>query len=126
MTGAGEVIETVGAVMTDLAEVAGLLPVPPDQAEATARILDRLAGEVSQAAGMLRGAAVSSPRLDGSVHASGDERVIRARLLLAEKHEPLTMTPGDLRTLLARYRQLVAELVAAADGATDEASRGPR
>lgn len=126
MTGAGEAAETVGAVMTDLAEVAGLLPVPPDQAESTARILDRLAGEISQAAGMLRGAAVSRPRLDSSIHASGDKRVIRARLLLAEKSEPLTMTPGDLRTLLARYRQLVAELIAAADGAADEASRGPR
>ncbi len=126
MSGDGAAAETVGAVMTDLAEVAGLLPVPPDQAEATARILDRLAGEISQTAGMLRASAASVPRIDDSIPAGGDERVIRARILLAEKYEPLTMTPGDLRALLARYRQLVSELVAAADGAADEAGRGPR
>jgi hypothetical protein len=121
MSGAGEAAETVGAVMTDLAEVAGQLPVPAGRAEETARILDRLAGEISQAAGMLRAAAVSRPRLDGSIPA-GDERLTRARMLLAEKHEPLVMTPGDLRTLLARYRQLVAELIAAADGAAGTGS----
>jgi hypothetical protein len=108
--------ETVSAVMTDLADVAEMLPVSADRAEATARILDRLAGEISEAAGMLRGAALSLPRIDGSVHA-GDERLTRARMPLAEQHEPLVMTPGDLRQLLARYRQRVTGLIAAAEGA---------
>jgi hypothetical protein len=119
VSGAGEAAETVGAVLADLAEVAGLLPVPSDRAEETARIMDRLAGEISQAAGMLRAAAVSLPRIDGNIPAGSDERLTRARLLLAEKHEPLVMTPGDLRQLLARYRQQVAEMVAAAERASD-------
>ena len=51
------------------------------------------------------------PRVDGSVPAGSDERLIQARLLLAEQHQPLTMTPGDLRQLLARYRQRVRELL---------------
>ena len=75
MSGAGEAAETVGAVLADLAEVAGLLPVPSDRAEETARIMDRLAGEISQAAGMLRAAAVSLPRIDGSIPAGSDERL---------------------------------------------------
>jgi hypothetical protein len=45
---------TLGGVMTDLAEVRERLPVPAHQAEAVARILDRLAGEVAEAAAMLR------------------------------------------------------------------------
>lgn len=55
------------------------------------------------------------PRLDGSLPA-GDERVNRARILLAEQHEPLTMTPGDLRGLLARYQRAAAGLVDVIDG----------
>jgi len=110
-------VQTVGGVLTDLVEVAELLPVPPDQAEATARILDRLAEEITEAAGMLRGTSagpVSRLRLDGSVPVD-DERVTRARALLAEHVEPLTMTPGDLRTLLARYQLRVRELLEIAD-----------
>jgi hypothetical protein len=101
-------VDTVGGVLTDLVELAERLPVPPERAEATARILDRLSEEIREAAGMLR--AAIRPRIDGSVPA-GDERVNRARVLLAEHREPLTMTPGDLRSLLARYRQRVAELL---------------
>jgi hypothetical protein len=32
-------------------------------------------------------------------------------MLLGERHQPLTMTPGDLRKLLARYRLRVRELL---------------
>jgi hypothetical protein len=163
-------VETVGGVLTDLVEVAERLPVPPGQADATARILDRLSEEIAEAAAMLRGAAPSarrcaacrvtgqplavtrsrgiaeqdwrqlwrcadatachdriSPelagplaasrpaRIDGSVPAD-DERVTRARVLLAEQREPLTMTPGDLRSLLARYQRRVRELLDVVDG----------
>ena len=112
-------VQTVGAVLTDLVEAAELLPVPPSQAEATARILDRLAEEITQAAGMLRVTGASPPprpRLDGSIPGpAGDERVTRARALLDEHYEPLTMTPGDLRTLLAQYQRRVRELLEIAD-----------
>ncbi len=182
-------VETVGGVLTDLVEVAERMPVPPAQARGVAQILDRLADEIGQAAGMLRvvsgtvsapagpvynpwavvrlvtrelvredvrvrfapeaglraaaghaagllealgvvpavpaddpaglsiafpswrTAPAGRPRVDGSVPAGGDERVIQARMLLAESHQPLTMTPGDLRQLLARYRQRVRELL---------------
>src|SRR5450755_1773278 len=100
-------VETVGGVLSDLVEVAERLPVPPGQAEATARILDRLAEEIREAAAMLRGRGAADPspgtpvpagrqRIDGSIPAGGDERVTRARMLLAERNEPLTMTPGDV------------------------------
>jgi hypothetical protein len=49
-----EAIETVGGVLIDLTELAERLPVRPDQIEKTARILDRLAEEISEAAVMLR------------------------------------------------------------------------
>jgi hypothetical protein len=48
-------IETLSGVLTDLVEVAERLPAPPDQAEATARILDRLSEEVAEAAAYMRG-----------------------------------------------------------------------
>lgn len=51
-----EAVETIGGVMTDLMDVTERLPVRPDQAEATARILDRLSEELGEAAGMLRAA----------------------------------------------------------------------
>ena len=49
-----EARETVRAAAADLGEVADLLPVPPEQVEAKARILDRLSEELAEAAGMLR------------------------------------------------------------------------
>jgi hypothetical protein len=49
-----EAVETIGGVLTDLIEVAELLPVPADQAERIARILDRLAEELGEAAALLR------------------------------------------------------------------------
>jgi hypothetical protein len=49
-----QLVETVGGVLTDLVELAKRLPVPAGQAEATARILDRLAEEITEAAAMLR------------------------------------------------------------------------
>ena len=55
-----EAIETVRGVITDLVELVKEMPVPADQAEASARILDRLAGEITEAAVMFR-AAQSEP-----------------------------------------------------------------
>jgi hypothetical protein len=49
-----EAIETIGGVLTDLTEVAERLPVRPDRAEDTARILDRLSEELAEAARMIR------------------------------------------------------------------------
>jgi hypothetical protein len=47
-------VQTVAGVLTDLVEIAERLPVHPDQTEHTARILDRLAEELAEAAAMLR------------------------------------------------------------------------
>ncbi len=47
-------IETIGAVLTDLVAIAGQLPVPGGRTEQIARILDRLAEEIAEAAAMLR------------------------------------------------------------------------
>ena len=90
----------------------------PDQAEPVARILDRLAGEITKAAQILRGvpaAAFPAWRHDGSIPAD-DERVTRARALLAEMHQPLTMSPGDVRHLLSRFQRGVTELLDVIDG----------
>jgi hypothetical protein len=38
---------------------------------------------------------------------------VRACALLAERHEPLVMTPGDLRTLLGRYQRRLHDLAEA-------------
>jgi len=38
---------------------------------------------------------------------------VRACALLAERYEPLTMTPGDLRTLLGRYQRRLHDLAEA-------------
>ena len=104
-------VQTVGGVLTDLVEVAERLPVPPDQAEPVARILDRLSQEITQAAAMLRGgpAAAFPPWRT-------DPRVTRARGLLGEHHQPLVMTPGDIRHLLARFQRAAAELLDVIDG----------
>jgi hypothetical protein len=48
---------------------------------------------------------------------SEDPRILRARQLLAEHHQPITMTPGDLRRLLARFQRRTAELLAVIDQA---------
>jgi hypothetical protein len=119
-------VQTVGAVLTDLVEVAERLPVPPGQAEATARILDRLSEEITEAAAMLRGAWPADrpvdrladrpvDRLDGSIPA-GDERVTRARRLLREHHQPIALSAADLRTLLARFQRCTVELLDVIDG----------
>jgi hypothetical protein len=42
---------------------------------------------------------------------AGSGRVIRARILLAEHRQPLTMTPADLRKLLGRHQQCARELL---------------
>jgi hypothetical protein len=106
-------VETVGGVLTDLVGLAERLPVPPGQAEETARILDRLSQEISEAAAMLRGGVLR--RLDGSIPVD-DPRVTAARVLLAEHHQPLTMTPGDVRYLLARFQRRTVELLEVIDG----------
>jgi hypothetical protein len=43
---------------------------------------------------------------------------VRAHMLLAEGHRPLTMTPGDLRALLARYQLRLQELADAVEPVT--------
>ena len=43
---------------------------------------------------------------------------VRAHMLLAEGHQPLTMTPGDLRTLLARYQRRLQALADAVEPIT--------
>ncbi len=45
-----------------------------------------------------------------------DRRVAAARALLAEEHQPLSMTPGDVRALLARYQKHAAGLLNVLDG----------
>jgi hypothetical protein len=49
-----EATETISGVLTDLMEVAERLAVPAEKAETVARILDRLAEEIAEAAAMLR------------------------------------------------------------------------
>jgi hypothetical protein len=127
-----QAVATVGGVLTDLVELAEQLPVPPAQAEATARILDRLAEEITDAAGMLRGArpesaprrADLSPAFPAWRGAGEDERITRARTLLAEHHQPLVMTPGDVRHLLARFQRRTVELLEVIDGAVHDAPDG--
>lgn len=48
-------------------------------------------------------------RLGGDT--AGDPRITAARELLAARHQPITMTPGDLRALLARYQRRLHELL---------------
>jgi hypothetical protein len=48
-------------------------------------------------------------RLGGDT--AGDPRVVRARELMAEHHQPMVMTPGDLRALLARFQRAAQELL---------------
>ena len=48
---------------------------------------------------------------------SEDPRIIRARRLVAEHHQPITMSSGDLRKLLARFQRRTAELLEVIDQA---------
>jgi hypothetical protein len=116
---------TIGSVLTDLVDVAERIPVQPDRAEATARIVDRLAEELTEASAMIRrtaapAAAFPTWREEANENATdafaSDERVIRARALLAEHHQPLVMTPGDLRQLLVRYHRRLGDLIEIIDG----------
>jgi len=165
-------VETVGQALTDLAEVYERLPLLADrepadaeQAERSARQLDRLAEEIAEAAAMVRGTLrapgpISAagdvrvaearrhlamfppdpdlPRLPSNalvgwaarMHSSAqlldawirdreqaaDPRIVRARSLAAEHHQPILMTPGDVRGLLARFQRGVVELLAVIDG----------
>lgn len=56
-------VGTIGGVLTHLVELVEQLPVRLDEAEPTARILDCLAEELGEAAGLLRGprADISAP-----------------------------------------------------------------
>lgn len=50
----------------------------------------------------------------------------RAYALLAEYHQPLLMTPGDLRTLLGRYQRRLHDLAEAVlPGVADTAEPPP-
>jgi hypothetical protein len=65
MTGENPAIEaivTVGSAVTDLVEVAEMLPVPASDTERVARMLDRLSEELAEAAGMLRQSAARDER----------------------------------------------------------------
>jgi hypothetical protein len=55
------------------------------------------------------------PRIpdDDKPAAADDERIQSALALLAENIQPLTMTPGDLRNLIGRYRRRVVALLEA-------------
>ena len=57
-----EAIVTVGSAVTDLVEVAEMLPVPASEAERVAQILDRLSEELAEAAGLLRKASARDER----------------------------------------------------------------
>ena len=46
-----------------------------------------------------------------------DPRITSARRLLAEHHQPITMTPGELWKLLAWFQRRTAELLAVIDQA---------
>ena len=52
-----EAIKAVGGVITELVQIAERLPVRPGEADPAARILDRLAEQISEAAQLLRSAA---------------------------------------------------------------------
>jgi hypothetical protein len=60
-TGDAEARATVTGVLTDLLEVSEQMPVRADQAEATARIFDRLGEEISEVAAMIRGVDPAAP-----------------------------------------------------------------
>ncbi len=62
-----EIVETIGGVMTDLVEIAEQLPVRADQAEATARMLDRLSEELGEAASMLRSGSAGPAATDAEL-----------------------------------------------------------
>ena len=164
-------VESVGQTLTDLAEVYERLPLlagreqaDPEQAERSARQLDRLSEELSEAASMVRGtfpgpgisaagdvrvaearrhlaAFPADPDLPAMppaalvgwaarMHTAGqlldawirdreqaaDPRIVRARSLAGEHHQPALMTPGDVRHLLARFQRGVVELLAVIDG----------
>jgi oligoribonuclease (3'-5' exoribonuclease) len=57
-----EAIVTVGSAVTDLVEVAEMLPVAASEAERVAKILDRLSEELAEAAGLLRKASARDER----------------------------------------------------------------
>jgi hypothetical protein len=57
-----EAIVTVASAVTDLVEVAEMLPVPASEAERVAKILDRLSEELAEAAGLLRKASARDER----------------------------------------------------------------
>ena len=52
-----------------------------------------------------------SARLNLPTGSPASDPVIAAIELLAEHHQPITMTPGDLRALLARYQRRLHELL---------------
>lgn len=101
---------TLSGVLTDLREVAGQLPVPADQTEHVARILDRLAEETAEAAAMLRGKPPASP--------AADQRVIAAREFLdAITDYKVTSRPlSVLQREDAELRRMVGQLLDVIDG----------
>ncbi len=64
-----EAIKAVGGVITELVQIAERLPLRPGEADPAARILDRLAEQISEAAQLLRSAA--DPSVPSSARAEG-------------------------------------------------------
>jgi len=66
-----------------------------------------------------RAQVITAPDLNGLAaklsHAgpADSPAVTSAAALLAEHHQPLVMTPGDLRGLLARYQRALTEVLGA-------------
>jgi hypothetical protein len=99
---------TIGGVLTDLAEIAGQLPVPPAETEHVARILDRLAEEIAEAAAMLRG---KQPPAE-------DQRVTMAREFLdcIVEFKVASRPLSVLQREDAELRRMVGQLLDVIDG----------
>jgi len=56
---------------------------------------------------------MSKPEPEPEPMSAAQLAAVRAVALLAESHEPLVMSPGDVRTLLGRYQRRLHDLAAA-------------
>ncbi len=105
---------TVSGVLTDLSEVmrrlAAGLPMDELETEHQARICDRLAEELGEAAAMLRGKAPASP--------AGDQRVVRAREFLDAivEYKVASRPLSVLQREDAELRRMLGQLLDVIDG----------
>ncbi|HEY7144651.1 MAG TPA: hypothetical protein VH637_10410 [Streptosporangiaceae bacterium] len=99
--------QSLGSILRDLVMLAERIPaVPGHSCEKNAQLLDHLASELRDCAGLLRRRAPEIVRMNA------DPRTAKARKLLAENHHVVIMPPSDVQALLARYQQRTAELLA--------------